>query len=166
MSSLYQLDNEWAELQRMIEAGDTTEEEMADHLEAMDIEFSQKAHAIGCVIKNMQAETDVIHAEMARLDERADNLLGQRLQLSGYLLKSMQARGEKSVKTPLFTFSYRKPSQVAVIDDDSLLSDEFYINVPATRRVDKKTLLKALKESTIEIEGAHLGEGNINLQIK
>jgi len=164
MSSLYQLDSEWTELQRMIEDGDTTQEEMADHLEAMDIEFEQKAHAIGCVLRNLEAEGAAIELECGRLDDRRNGLVKERQKLSDYLLASMQKREQKKVKTPLFTFSYRAPSKVAVIDDEATIPPEYFTVIPETTRLNKKALLADLKSG--DVKGAHLGEGKTNLQIK
>ena len=167
MSSLYKLDSEWDCLQAMIEDGDTTEEEMTDHLEAMGIEFADKAQAIGCVIANMDSERAILQAEVMRLEGRADKLSDDAQKLSGYLLKSMIKRGEKKVKTPLFTMSWRKPTQKAVVDDESIIPGSYYVTVPAVKaysKLDKRLLLKGLKAG--DIEGAHLEDGTINLSIK
>ena len=165
MSSLYKLDSEWDCLQGMIEDGDTTEEEMSDHLEAMGIEFADKAQAIGCVIANMDSERAIIQAEVMRLEGRADKLSDDAQKLSGYLLKSMIKRGEKKVKTPLFTFSYRKPTQVVVIDDLEQINECFRNHKPATWTPMRNQIAKALKEGHV-LKGAHLEDGTINLSIK
>ncbi len=165
MSSLYKLDSEWDCLQGMIEDGDTTEEEMTDHLEAMGIEFADKAHGIGCVLRNMTGEMGAAENEIDRLKARVALLNEQHEKLSGYLLKSMIKRGEKKVKTSLFTFSYRKPTQVVVIDDLEQINECFRNHKPATWSPMRNQIAKALKEGHT-LKGAHLEDGTINLSIK
>lgn len=169
MSSLYTLDGELGQILAMIESGELTQEEAADQLDAMNMEFEDKAQSIGYVLANMDARMAAIKNEVERLQGRCTDIFDKQAGLRDYLLKSMIGRGVKKVETPLFTFSYRKPSKKVVVDDEALLPDHCFVTVPAvaeTRKLDKKELLNTLKTSPIEIEGAHLEDSKINLQVK
>jgi len=169
VSSLYKLDGELGQILSMIESGELTQEEAADQLDAMNMEFEDKAQSIGFVLANMDSQAQGIKVEIERLQGRHTAIFDKQAGLRDYLLKSMIGRGLKKVETPLFTFSYRKPSQKAVIDDESLLPDYCFVTVPAveeTRKLDKKEVLKALKLQEFAVHGAHLEDSKINLQVK
>jgi len=167
MSSLYQLDGALGQILDMIDNGDLTQEEAADQLDAMSMEFEDKAQSIGFVLANMDAQAQSIKNEIERLQGRHTAIFDKQAGLRDYLLKSMIARKLKKVETPLFTFKYKAATKVAVIDDESLLPGYCFVTVPAVaeaRKMDKKEVLKALKAG--DIKGAHLEDSKITLQVK
>ena len=167
MSNLYELNDDFRELSAAIESGELSPEDAADTLDGMNIEFEAKAESIGFVCRNMDGDINAISAEVERLLSRKKKLEADQSGLKDYLLNAMKVREVKSVKTSLFTFSYRKPTQVAVIDDEAAILAQYFVTVPAVperSKLDKRLLLKGLKEG--DIMGAHLEDGKVSLTIK
>ena len=164
MSKLYEIDNHLNELAEMVESKQLSPEEIMDTLDALGMERKEKAKNIGFMLMNLEAQAGAIDNEVARLNNRKKAIGNRAVWLKDYLLSSMLKNKEKKIETDLFTFTYRKPSEVAVVDDEEKLSDSFFIEVPASSKLDKKALLAALKQG--DVEGAHLEDSKINLQIK
>lgn len=164
MTTLYEMTAEYTEILSMIESGDITAEDAADQLDSMGQEFSKKAESIGYVVRDLEAKQDALTEEIERLLSRKKKAEAEAQWLKKYLLSAMLKRDIKKLETVPFTFTYKAPTKVAIVDDETKLPESVFVEVPATRKLDKKALLEALKAG--DVDGAHLGESTINLQIK
>lgn len=165
MTTLYELSAEYAAFLAAIEAGEIPEEAIADTLEGIAGEFSQKADNVACIIKEMEARAAAIKEEAARLCERQAVATRQAHNLKRYLSDAMQRTGLKKLETPRNALSFRRSTSVYIPDEEGfkqrhieLCRQEVRVTIP------KKEIGERLRAGE-QIEGAELRESQ-NLQIK
>lgn len=161
---LYELTGEIAEVMAMVEAGELSQHDVADTLEALDIEVKAKAVSVAHYMLNLNPMIDALDAEIKRLQERKFIIKNRQDSLKDYLRSNMERCDISKIVCDLFTITKRKPVKVAVIDDEDSIPAGYFIEVPATRKLDKKALLKDLKEK--QVQGAHLEDGKASILIK
>lgn len=161
---LYELTGEIAEVMAMVEAGELTQEDAADTLESLELAAQDKAVSVGHYMLNLNPMIDGLDAEIKRLQERKARIKSQQDWLKDYLRSNMERCDISKIKCDLFTITKRKPVKVAVIDDEASIPAGYFVEVPATRKLDKKALLKDLKQQ--QIEGAHLEDGKASITIE
>ena len=71
--------------------------------------------------------------------------------LRKYMQLSMEAMGKEKVKTEKFSFTIKSSAPKLVIDDEKSIPEQFLIPQPA--QIDKKLLLKAVKDGVYDIPG-------------
>jgi len=164
MTSLYKITEEYQEALNMMTDMEMSADEIKDSLSALTGEFETKA--INCirVEKNMAADIDAISNEIKRLTDKKKAITNKRESFKEYIRSNMESSGINKISSPLFTITLRKALQVAVIDDEDLISSDYKVDVPASTKVDKKALLAALKLG--DVKGASLKYGNRGLLIK
>ena len=164
--NLYAID---AEIQRAIEAMFDTvnedgeiEEGTAIYLSALREERAKKLDNVGAYIKNLEAETDAINAEIKRLQERAAVKKNRIERLKKYVSDSLLATGDMKFETGRVAYSFRKSTTVNITDADAL--PEKYVKIKTETSPDKTAIKKAIQGGAV-IPGAILEEKQ-NLQIK
>ena len=153
MSNIYELTSNYLKLQQMIEAGDFTEEDLADTIEMVTDELEDKAESYGFVITNLNSQVDGLDKEIKRLTDRKKTIANGIVSLEKSLANSMIATDHLKFKTNHFSFGFRK-SEVVTILDQALLS-EIYLNEKVTLTPDKKLIKLELKDGVV-VEGAEL----------
>ena len=120
-----------------------------DALDRIEEEFPVKVGNICKVIRNQEAESVGIKAEMDRLKARCDAKVNSVKRLKAYLFENMQTLGHDKIETPdnLFTVALQKspPSARWVLDPDEI-PEELRIISPPT--LDKKMVLTMAKAGT------------------
>jgi hypothetical protein len=158
MASLYDLTNEYRALLEM----DMPEDAIADTLEGINGELESKAESICYVAREIDLDIEKVDSEIKRLQERKKALSNRKTSLKEYLHISMQAIEKKSIKTPLFTISRTAGRDVAMINSESDIPQQFQ---KVSVSIDKTLLLKALKAGE-SVEGAELTKSAEGLRIK
>ncbi len=158
---LYEITKTWKELAAL---EDMPPEAISDTLEALEGDVQEKAQAIVAVTTNMSSEIEAIDSEIKRLMDRKTAIENQKKSVVAYLKHHMTAMQITNIRCPLFSITLAKAPPVAVIEDESLLPDE-YMTVKTTIRPDKRAILADLK-AKIDIPGAHLGRGEPSVRIK
>lgn len=165
MTQLYQLTENFRELQELADGAD---EDLAvavrDTLESVAGEFEDKGKAIAMVALNMDGDIEAIDSQIARLQERKRTITNRQNSLKEYLRENMEATGITKISHPLFTITCAKGREIAVIDDEKVLDDDF-VRVKTSIEPDKPAILKALKEG-VEVKGAHIELGKSSIRIK
>lgn len=162
MANLYELSNQFAMIQQLIEDGaEGFEQALAD----IQGEISEKLDGYAMVIKNLESDNAGIKTEENRLAARRKHNENAIARMKERMIETLEMvepddKGAKRVKTEKFTFSFRKSSKVEVADMDSL-PQEF---IKVERTISRSELTKALKAGE-EIEGATLIE-NQSLSIR
>lgn len=165
MSALYELDKA---IYEVIEQGMSIDEETGeiiwdeDNLDQLVAELDTKRENVGLYIKNLTADVDMLKAEEKNLKERRQVKERKIERLKGYLTRSMELTGDKSLETARIKMSLRKSTSVNIIDIDKV--SEFYVK-ERIERVPDKVLIKKLLQAGKLVEGAELKETQ-NLQIK
>lgn len=161
---LYEIANDYQEIQRLAEDDESMIEAVADTLDGITGEFEDKAQAVVAVATNTEADIDAIDAQIKRLQDKKKTIKARADWLRDYLKHNMDATGIDKIQCPLFTITLSKPTQKAEITDEKALPDD-YVVVKTEFKPDKREILKALKEGK-DVPGAALSEGARRLIIK
>lgn len=151
MTKLYEISSD---LLKINEEQDVTQEWVQDTIEALDLEFNDKAENIIKYAKNLKSESEALKEEAKRLNERSKSALKTRERILNYLMFEMNKLDKKRITCGIHKASIRKGSQVVDIKDLSILDDD-YIDVKTEIVADKRKILADLKEGK-EIKGAEL----------
>lgn len=161
--NLYQLTTEYKQLESiLIENEGELTPDLEQALQINQDQLQAKGISYGYVIKSIEAESDIIDAEIKRLTQlkKVRDNAAERLKTT--LKQAMEMYGVLELKTPTLKISFRKSESVEIIDMDLL--DEKYITKKTTEMPNKTEIKEALKRGEV-IEGAELRTNN-NLQIK
>ena len=159
--NLYELTAEAQMIASLLET-----EELTPELEAMLIinqqELTQKSIDYVKVIRNKEADSNAIEAEIKRLKamKDANDRVTDRMKLM--VKNSMMTSGIDKIESSLFKLSLRRSEAVEVVNIDQL--PESLTVVKKTVSADKVKIKEQIKNG-IPVEGAVLVE-NFNLQIK
>lgn len=163
--TLYDLTGELLELMEMAQDPDVDPDALNDTMEAINLNFNDKADGYAKIIRTLTAQADAIKAETARLKDREKSFRDKADTIKKNLEAAMLATDKRKIKTALFTFSIRR-------NPASVVMDEPYIeNVPERflkikdPEIDRAAIKKALQAGE-NLDGiAHL-EQTESLQIR
>ncbi|WP_336817829.1 siphovirus Gp157 family protein [Cedecea sp. MMO-103] len=162
---------------------DFTPEMIADTLEGIEGELSDKLDAVMVIARNNLGHAKTCDDEMKRLAERKKSFEGKDKALRKYILSCLLAAGKDSLKTAKNTFTARKGSVSVVIDNTDKLPDEM-VSVQTVIAPDKKAIKEAIEaaeaaaaqiiadggtppeELLNPVPGAHLETGERSLQVR
>lgn len=154
-----------------IETGELyeTQEELDKAIDECELDLDTKIENIGCFIKNLEADIDMLKKEEDNLKKRrksAENKIeGLKKYLNGYLTAVYPIDADRAkwkFKTPRVVLGYRKSSSVEVPDIEKL--DKEFIKIKTEVSADKTSIKNAIKEGK-EVKGAFIKE-NINLNVR
>ena len=161
--NLYQLTTEYKHLESiLIENEGELTPDLEQALQINQDQLQAKGISYGYVIKSIEAESDIIDAEIKRLTQLKNVRDNAVERLKTTLKQAMEMYGVLELKTPTLKISFRKSESVEIIDMDLL--DKKYITKKTTEMANKTEIKEALKRGEV-IEGAELRTNN-NLQIK
>ncbi|MBJ8031050.1 siphovirus Gp157 family protein [Bacillus cereus group sp. N21] len=140
---LYDLTNNYRELQMMIEDG-VDPSALEDTLQAIEESIQDKAQNTALVIRNLEADVDAIKAEEKRLADRRKAIENNCKNLKDYLYQQMTAVEMKRIKGTIVTVGIQKNPASLDIAEDATVPPEYMVPQPA--KVDKKSLLAAVKD--------------------
>ena len=168
MAKLREITGQYAELQKIADSVEGEDESMVEAIQNSlgDIteSFNEKAEAVVHVVNNMQPDVDAIDKEVKRLTARKTAIKNRQDSLKDYLRENMERTGIKKISCPLFTISCVEGRQIAVINNEEEIPDE-YMTVRTDISPDKLALAKALKEG-IDVPGASLDRAKSSIRIK
>jgi ribosomal protein L23 len=161
--TIYNIEQSYNQLaEELIENGGELTPSLEEALAITEEQLQNKSVAYSFVIKQMDADVDIISAEISRLQ----NLKKQREKASEYLKErikhAMDTFQIDEIKTPLVKINFRKSETVEVDDVNQLPS--LYKVVKVTEQADKAAIKAALKDG-FEVTGCRI-ETHRNLQIK
>lgn len=155
---------DYEKLQRLVETGEFTPEEIADTLEGIGGALGDKLDAIMIHVRNLEGQANTLGEEAKRLADRKKSFERQAKDLKKYALVCLLASGLDKLKTVKNTFTAVKGRASVVIDDESLLPNEL-VDVQTVVSPDKKAIKEAL-ENGIEVPGAHIEIGERSLMVR
>lgn len=161
--TIYQIEQSYNQLaEELMENGGELTPSLEEQLAITEEQLQNKSVAYSFVIKQMDADVDIIDAEIKRLQA----LKKQREKASEYLKErikhAMDTFSIEEIKTPLVKINFRKSESVEV-DDVNQLPAAFKV-VKVTEQADKAAIKAALKDG-VEVTGCRI-ETHRNLQIK
>jgi hypothetical protein len=157
---LYEMSQSRAQLLDMADSMDT--EVFIDTLAAIDEALEDKVENTAKLIRCLESDIEAIKAEEKRLADKRKSIENKVSSVKEYLQHEMEFAGLDKVKRATVTVSIQlNPPSVEVLDESLIPS--FYM-VPQPEKIDKKALLKALKEGE-EIPGCEITQ-NRGLRIR
>lgn len=158
---LYEITGALLELLEMAEEKDLDQQTINDTMEAVELEFEEKADGYAKIIKTLEGDVDSLDKEIKRLTGRKNTAKNNIVSIKNNLENAMLVTGKTKFKTLLFNFGIQKNPASVVIDDESQIPQEYL--VPQEPKVDKAAIKDYLKEN--EVEWAHLSQTE-SLRIK
>ena len=153
-NSLFNITERYINILELCENPEVTPEMLEEALKSMDGELNDKLENICAFIKSLDGDVAVIDNEIARLQARKKTINNKISSLKDYMENCLRMLELRKVKTSLNTISIQKnPSSIEILDE-TLIPEEFK-SVETVTKIDKKALLKAVKE-TGEIAGVSL----------
>lgn len=160
MSTLYELTEQWAAVLKLAEDG-ADEEAVANALSDINGEIEEKADGYAKVIKELEAQADVVKIEKERLSSRENVFKNAAKNLKTRLEEVMILCGKTKFKTELFSFNIQKNVPSVIIEDEELLLHELEKDAPEILnteiKINKKALLDALKAGAV-FSGAKINQ--------
>ena len=162
MSSIYELNKDYAELSAMLEAAETEEEIQAiqDTLEMINVSIEEKLENTGKFIKNTESDITGIKAEIERLTAMKKTKENFVERLKNNVEFALKEKGLETLTVGTFKAGYRKSESVEIINLDVIPADFTKVEIKA----DKTAIKKALKAGEV-VEGAEI-KTNMNFYIK
>jgi Siphovirus Gp157 len=156
MSSLYELVGDRLALQNKLEELDFDAETIADTLEGDSLAIQAKIESYAFVIRNMEALPDVIKAEEKRLAERRKAIEKRVESIKDWLFVNMQTAGISKIESPVFTISLQNNPASVVIDDESLIPADYFVQPDPPAPSLSKALIKQAIADGYTVAGAHV----------
>lgn len=156
MSNLYEITGNWKKVAEMLYEEEIDEQCIMDTLEAIEMEFEDKADGYAKVIKELLGNADVCKQEKIRLEARQKAFENRAKFLKQRLYENMKAMNKLKFKTDLFSFNIQANGGQQKLTVDGQVPDEYCKLVEDTDKIRK-----ALEEGQT-LEFAHLeprGEG-------
>lgn len=157
--NLYDLTNQWKAVYDILTSDTATDEELAAAMaeaDALDDGVVTKATGYAYVLRNMQAEAEVLGAEAKRLTalkrqrENAADRIKQRM------MDAMQVMEVRKLPSDIGTWSIAKNPASVEITDEAAIPDDYLI--PQKPMVDKAGIKAAIAAGG-EVPGALLTQG-------
>ena len=155
MKPLYQLVTQYRELQAL-EIEDIDEETLANTLEGLGGEITEKATNVSAFVRNMETFADSVEEAARAMQARAATIRKKADRTRAYLLNCMQGAGISKIQSPHFTIALRKnPPSVLIAESASIPEKYMVVPLPPPPRPDKKLIADALKAGEV-IDGCQL----------
>lgn len=161
--NIYKIQNEYLLLiNQIIENGGEVTPQQELNLQITRDQLQDKGTNYAFVIKKLDAECDIIDAEIKRLTELKKVRQNACERLKSNISHAMQIFEVDKIESPLIKLSFRKSQSVNVADVNSLPNE--YKTIKVTEQADKMKIKQALLNGEV-IEGCEIVNSN-NLQIK
>lgn len=142
--SLYLISNDYlAALDALTGDVDIPPEAIADTMDGIEGEWSDKALNVGRYIRNLEAEADAISVARKAMDDREKAAKAKADRLRAYLLSEIERTGLKAKAPDLAITTAKNPPRV-IIEDEDLIPCEYKRSV-TTETIDKTAIKTALQ---------------------
>lgn len=151
--TLYELTDNFRQVLEMAQDPNIDEQAIIDTLEAIGGEIEYKADGYAKVIKELDADSEKLTAEITRLTERKKTLQNNIKKMKELLTNAMIMTGKTKFKTDLFSFSVGKNPPALVIDNSAIIPAEYYVEQEP--KLDNGKIKEELKNG-VQLDFAHL----------
>ena len=164
---LYEITGSLKGLEKLAEEGELDSQTIDDTFDAIEGEFNEKALALVTVSNRFNDDMEILDKEIKRLTARKNAMKNKKDSMIEYLRYNMEESGITKIECPVMTITLAKGRDVVVVDDPEAV-DEDYVEIEMVTKVDKRGLLKALKElpEGETMEGCHLEKSKSSVRIK
>lgn len=135
-----------------------------DTLESMTGALEVKARSVAGFILGVEADARARreHAEKVLAKAKAEE--NRAASMREYLHYCMISAGITEIKGPEFTLRIRDNPAKVVVDRDESVPADYWVDVPATQRLDKQLVKQAIKDG-YDVPGCRLERGT-RLEVK
>jgi hypothetical protein len=159
LPALWQLADQYRQLERLADSEDLPPEVIADTLESLTGDITVKATNVAKFAQNLEYAAKAIDEAAVAMSLRAARFERRAEALRRYLLVNMQASGITKIEATEFTLAIRKNPAAVVIDDEAAIPPAFMVTPPPpAARPDKKAIAAALKSDAAAVPGARLDQ--------
>lgn len=163
--TLYQLTDQYRELQRLADTDEIDSQALADTLEGLTGEIQVKATNVAKFAANLEATAAAIDEASKKMAARGKALQARADHLRAYLKTQMEAAGISRIECPELVLAIRQNPPAVVVTDEASIPGDYWIEPPPpAKKLDKKMILEVLKHDG-EVPGCHL-ERATRLEIK
>lgn len=159
---LYNITENLKQIEQMIEDG-VDPSQLQDAIKDIDEAFEEKAGHILFLMRNIEANIEMVKDEEKRLASKRKAMENQYESIKDYLIKNMAETGKTKIDNGVIKASYVKPKPMLDLIDPELVPDE-YKQPQVTIKLDKTLLLSDLKDGK-EVAGAAITESKAGLRI-
>lgn len=153
-----------AKLEEMVEKGELSVEDIADTMEGVEMEFTDKVDAICDLIERAKQNEEACATRVQQYQQRKKMWSNQSDSLRRFLLMCVDATKRTSVKTVYHTVSLKKTKDKIVISDLDKLPDEFKIPEVIVK-ADASAIEKAISAGD-SVAGVSVEPGYTTIQIR
>lgn len=156
MSSLRELVGNRLALQHQLESMDFDEVTIADTLEGDSPAILAKVEDYCYVLRNMDSMVLAVIDEKKRMAEREKLMQARIDRIKEWLLINMQVAGISKLESPIFTISLQNNPASVVIDDESLIPADYFVQPDPPAPSLSKALIKQAIADGYTVAGAHI----------
>ena len=156
MSNLYELSYDYRRAAEFLDqAEDETELKYAlDLITELEVALESKVENTAKLIKSFEAEADKFKAEAKRLNDKSTSYANKAKSLKDWIHDSFYQNGIDRIKGDLFTVALQNNPVSLDIESVDKIPKEYLIEQEP--RVDKRALLKDIKDHGVYVEGVGL----------
>ena len=160
--TLYELKDEYKQLLEMLEDPDIDPQVIADTMEAVSGELDVKCDSYVVIIKQLEAQVEMIDTELIRLEKNKTALTGNIKRMKSSVLDAIQLTGQRKMETDHFKLSIVKNGGKQPMEVDEIEKiPQAYISMKPVADVEKiRKELEAggeLEFARLKPRGEHLG---------
>ena len=148
MSNLYEITGNWKKVAEMLYEEEIDEQCIMDTLEAIEMEFEDKADGYAKVIKELLGNADVCKQEKIRLEARQKAFENRAKFLKQRLYENMKAMNKLKFKTDLFSFNIQAnggQQKLTVDGQEMCIRDRYYYY--QQQGFEKKEIIKLIAKN-------------------
>jgi hypothetical protein len=153
--NLYKLTGQYAELIKMIDDGDCTQEELIGVLSVIECNIEDKTQNMVYLLKNLDTYSLGVETELKRLSIMLGSIETKRESIKNYLFSQLESAGINEIKTNIATIKQQKNPASVVIEDESKIPAAYQTIIPESYKISKTEIAKVLKAG-INVPGAKL----------
>jgi chaperonin cofactor prefoldin len=160
--TLYELKDEYKQLLEMLEDPDIDPQVIADTMEAVSGELDVKCDSYVVIIKQLEAQVEMIDTELIRLEKNKTALTSNIKRMKSSVLDAIQLTGQRKMETDHFKLSIVKNGGKQPMEVDEIEKiPQAYISMKPVADVEKiRKELEAggeLEFARLKPRGEHLG---------
>ena len=160
--TLYELKDEYKQLLEMLEDPDIDPQVIADTMEAVSGELDVKCDSYVVIIKQLEAQVEMIDTELIRLEKNKIALTSNIKRMKSSVLDAIQLTGQRKMETDHFKLSIVKNGGKQPMEVDEIEKiPQAYISMKPVADVEKiRKELEAGRElefARLKPRGEHLG---------
>ncbi|NCX94433.1 MAG: hypothetical protein EBX40_07135 [Gammaproteobacteria bacterium] len=154
--SLYKISEQLSDLLNLVNDNSMPKDVMEAAIDAVALDFKDKALGIAAVIRQFEAMAKTIHHRVIELESRQRRFEDESLRLRGYLLAYMEKYGHDKIENDDLSVKVRLGTGAVEVVDSSKLPAEYWRLPPAPEpQPDKKKIADDIKQGVV-IDGVQI----------